>query len=132
MYVLYFSYLCIMKDNKFKTFSPIVDTKRRLVMSRFYTGVNSHIIMDGEVVPKRINGANSFCYVIHHITKKGSIDKRYKYLYSFGTDDYSKVKEFYNANTGEPTRIFKSSFKGVFKLKSKFSIISIWLHSQLS
>ena len=50
--------------NKFKTFTPRVDTKRRLVMTRFYAGV----------------GNNSFCYVIHRITKKNTIDKRFKYL----------------------------------------------------
>jgi len=45
---------------KFKSFSPKVDSKRRLVMTRFYTG---------------IRGENSFCYLIHRITKKNTIDK---------------------------------------------------------
>ena len=46
--------------SKFKTFTPRVDIKRRLVMTRFYAGVNK---------------SNSFCYMIHRITKKGKIDK---------------------------------------------------------
>ncbi len=104
-------------ENKFKTFTPRVDKKRRLVMTRFYAGVNN---------------SNSFCYMIHRITKKGTVDKRYKFLYCFATDDYSKVKEFHNANTGEPTRIYKSSFKGVFKIKDKFDILTIWKRSQES
>ena len=86
-------------------------------MTRFYAGVNN---------------SNSFCYMIHRITKKGTVDKRYKFLYCFATDDYSKVKEFHNANTGEPTRIYKSSFKGVFKIKDKFDILTIWKRSQES
>jgi hypothetical protein len=97
--------------SKFKTFTPRVDIKRRLVMTRFYAGVNK---------------SNSFCYMIHRITKKGKIDKRYKFLYCFGTDDYSKIKDFFNANTGELTRTYKSSFKGVFKIKNKFDVLTIW------
>ena len=100
--------------NKFKTFTPRVDTKRRLVMTRFYAGV----------------GNNSFCYVIHRITKKNTIDKRFKYLYCFTTDDYSNVKEFNHALTGEPYRIYKSSFKGIFKLKDKNNPVNIWKRSQ--
>ena len=101
--------------NKFKTFTPRVDTKRRLVMTRFYAGVRNE---------------NSFCYVIHRITKKNTIDKRFKYLYCFTTDDYSNVKEFNHALTGEPYRIYKSSFKGIFKLKDKLNPVNIWKHSQ--
>lgn len=86
-------------------------------MTRFYAGVNK---------------SNSFCYMIHRITKKGTVDKRYKFLYCFATDDYSKVKEFHNANTGEPTRVYKTSFKGVFKIKDKFDILTIWNSSQES
>jgi len=84
-------------------------------MTRFYAGVNN---------------SNSFCYMIHHITKKGAIDKRFKFLYCFGSDDYSKVKEFHHANTGESTRTYKSAFKGVFKLRDKSNVISIWEHSK--
>ena len=51
---------------KFKSFTPRVDTKRRLVMTRFYAGVNNY---------------NSFCYMIHRTTKKGTIDKKFKFLY---------------------------------------------------
>ncbi len=97
--------------NKFKSFTPRVDTKRRLVMTRFYAGVRDE---------------NSFCYIIHRITKKGTIDKKFKYLYCYSDDDYSKVKEFNHAQTGEPYRIFKTSFKGVFKIKNKLNPIEIW------
>tara|TARA_R110000868_G_scaffold14135_1_gene66022 strand:- start:54 stop:377 length:324 start_codon:yes stop_codon:yes gene_type:complete len=101
---------------KFKSFTPRVDTKRRLVMTRFYAGVNN---------------SNSFCYMIHRITKKGTIDKKFKFLYCFGTDDYSKVKEFHHANTGELMRTYKTSFKGVFKVKDKFDVLTLWKHSQV-
>jgi len=108
-------YCIFVHMKKFKSFTPRVDTKRRLVMTRFYSGVNN---------------TNSFCYVIHRITKKGTIDKKFKYLYCFGTDDYSEVKEFHNANTGELIRTYKTSFKGVFKVKDKFDVLTLWKHSQ--
>ncbi len=101
--------------NKFKSFTPRVDTKRRLVMTRFYAGVRNE---------------NTFCYIIHRITKKDTIDKRFKYLYCYSTDDYTNVKEFHHALTGEPYRIYKSSFKGIFKLKDKLNPVNIWKHSQ--
>ncbi len=101
--------------NKFKTFSPRVDVKRRLVMTRFYSG---------------IRGDNSFCYLIHRITKKGTIDKKFKHLYAYGDDDYKSVTEFHHAQTGDPVRVFKSSFKSVFKITDKLNIIEIWNSSQ--
>ena len=104
-------------ENKFKSFTPRVDTKRRLVMTRWYAGVR---------------GENSFCYMIHRITKKNTIDKRFKCLYAYGTDDYSSIKEFHHAVTGDPVRVFKSSFKGVFKIKNKLNPIEIWNTSQHS
>lgn len=100
---------------KFKSFSPRVDTKRRLVMIRVYSGVN---------------GSNIFCYLIYRINKKNSIDKRFKYLYSFGTDDYGSVNEFKHSQTGEKTRVFKSSFKGVFGIENKTDVMSIWNSNQ--
>ena len=109
--VIILLYIRIM--NKFKTFTPRVDIKRRLVMTRFYVGVD---------------GSNSFCYVIHRITKKNTIDKKFKYLYCFSDDDYTTVKEFNHSLTGEPYRIYKSSFKGVFKLKDKLQPLLIWEH----
>ena len=114
VYVDIFLYICSM--NKFKSFTPRVDTKRRLVMTRFYAGVRNE---------------NSFCYIIHRITKKDTIDKRFKYLYCYSTDDYSDVKEFHHAQTGEPYRIYKSSFKGIFKLKDKLNPVTIWKQSQI-
>jgi hypothetical protein len=47
----------------YKSFSPKVDTKRRPVMTRFYTGIKD---------------SNSFCYKINRITKGGDVDKRFK------------------------------------------------------
>ena len=98
-------------ENKFKSFTPRVDTKRRLVMTRFYAGVRNE---------------NLFCYTIHRITKKNTIDKKFKYLYCFSDDDYSNVKDFYNAQSGDPQRVFKSSFKSIFKIKDKLNPINIW------
>ena len=102
-------------DNKFKSFAPKVDTKRRLVLTRFYAGVK---------------GDPSFCYLIHRITKKNTIDKRFKHLYAYGTDDYSSITEFHHAQTGEPVRVFKSSFKSVFKITDKLNVLEIWNSSQ--
>ena len=97
--------------SKFKRFTPRVDVKRRLVMTRFYAGVRNE---------------NKFCCVIHRITKKNTIDKRFKYLYCYSDDDYSNVKEFNHSLTGEPYRIYKSSFKSVPKLKGRLNLLYIW------
>ena len=113
VYVNNFSYLCSM--NKFKSFSPKVDTKRRLVLTRFYTG---------------IRGENSFCYLIYRITKKNTIDKRFKYLFAYGDDNYGSVTEFHHAQSGEVVRVFKSSFKSVFKITDKLNVLEIWKSSQ--
>ncbi len=107
--VIFLLYICVM--SKFKRFTPRVDVKRRLVMTRFYAGVRNE---------------NKFCYVIHRITKKNTIDKRFKYLYCYSDDDYSNVKEFNHSLTGEPYRIYKSSFKSVPKLKGRLNLLLIW------
>ena len=65
----------------FKQFTPKVDKDKRLVITRFYAG---------------INGNNTFCYNVSRINMKGEIDKRFKPLYAFGTDDFSTVKSFMN------------------------------------
>jgi len=101
--------------DKFKSFAPRVDTKRRLVLTRYYTG---------------IRGENSFCYLIYRITKKNTIDKRFKHLYAYGDDNYGSVTEFHHAQSGEVVRVFKSSFKSVFKIKDKLDILEIWNSSQ--
>ena len=113
VYVNIFSYLCSM--DKFKSFAPKVDTKRRLVLTRFYTG---------------IRGENSFCYLIYRITKKNTIDKRFKHLYAYGDDNYGSITEFHHAQSGEVVRVFKSSFKSVFKIKDKLDVLEIWNTSQ--
>ena len=84
-------------------------------MTRFYTG---------------IQGENSFCYLIHRITKKNTIDKRFKHLYSYGDDNYGSITEFHHASTGDPVRVFKSSFKSIFKIKDKLDILEIWNSAQ--
>lgn len=96
---------------KYKTFSPKVDTKRRLVMTRVYAGVG---------------GSNSFMYVIDRINKKGEKDKRFKSLYAFGTDDFKSVKSFSHSKTGKEVKVFKSPFKSVFKVKEKNNPVSVW------
>ena len=104
-----------MEEKKFKSFNPKIDTKRRLVLTRFYTGVK---------------GEPSFCYLNHRITKKNTIDKRFKYLFAYGDDNYGSVTEFHHAQSGEVVRVFKSSFKSVFKIKDKLDVLEIWNTSQ--
>ena len=64
----------------FKSFSPKADKQRRLVMTRFHAGKSSDV--------------NSFCYQITRITKQGTVDKKFKPLFAYGTDDFDSVKEF--------------------------------------
>lgn len=99
---------------KFKSFSPKVDSKRRLVLTRIYTGVN---------------GSNSFCYLINRITKQGTIDKRYKTLFSYGTDDFDSVSQFCHSGTGEEVKVFKKPFKSVFGVKDKSNPVRVWTNS---
>jgi hypothetical protein len=96
---------------KFKSFSPKVDSKRRLVLTRIYTGVN---------------GSNSFCYLINRITKQGTVDKRYKTLFSYGSDDFDSVSQFYHSGTGEEVKVFKKPFKSVFGVKYKSNPKDVW------
>jgi hypothetical protein len=96
---------------KFKSFSPKVDSKRRLVLTRIYTGVN---------------GSNSFCYQINHITKQSRLDKRFKTLFSYGTDDFDSVLQFYHSGTGEEVRVFKKPFKSIFGVKDKMNPVAVW------
>jgi hypothetical protein len=95
----------------FKSFSPKVDVKRRLVLTRYYTGVK---------------GSNSFCYQINRITKQGSVDKRFKPLFAYGTDDFEGVSQFHHSGTGEEVRVFKKPFKSVFGVKEKNNPMSVW------
>jgi hypothetical protein len=95
----------------FKQFHPKVDKSRRLVLTRVYTGVK---------------GSNSFCYQINRINKKGDIDKRFKPLFAFGTDDFSSVSEFHHSGSGESVRVFKSPFKTVYGVKDKVDTVKIW------
>jgi hypothetical protein len=95
----------------FKTFSPKVDQKRRLVLTRFYTGVKE---------------SNSFCYQIAKITKTGSLDKKFKPLYAFGTDDFNSVKSFSHSGNGQGVKVFKKPFKSVFGVDKKNDPVSVW------
>lgn len=94
----------------FKRFQPRIDIKRRLVLRRFYTGVN---------------GSNSFCYRIERITKKGLLDKRFKSLFAYGADDFKTIKNFKHTLNGKAIKVFKTSFVSVFKIKNKSSV-DIW------
>lgn len=96
----------------FKHFSPKVDQKRRLVLTRFHVGISSNV--------------NQFCYQIVRITKSGQVDKRFKPLYSFGTDDFDTVKEFKHSGTGEVVKVFKKPFKSVFGVSDKNNAEKIW------
>jgi len=96
---------------KSKSFTPKVDQKRRLVLTRFNAGIKD---------------SNSFCYQITRITKTGSVDKRFKTLYAFGTDDFDSVKTFSHSSTGEPVKVFKKPFKSVFGVKEKNDAKSVW------
>ena len=97
--------------NKYKSFTPKVDQKRRLVLTRFYTGVKH---------------SNSFCYQITRITKTGSVDKRFKALYAYGTDDFDSVKSFQHSSTGDKVKVFKKPFKSVFGVKEKNDPTIVW------
>ena len=90
------------------------------------SNVNS---IDEESVIEVGNSPQSSKYA--YVTLISGIDKRFKYLYCYSDDDYTNVKEFNHALTGEPYRIYKSSFKGIFKLKDKLNPVNIWKHSQV-
>ena len=51
--------------------------------------------------------------------QKGELDKKFKPLYAFGTDDFSSVKTFMKQTTGEPVRVVKRPFKVVFGIEDK-------------
>lgn len=95
----------------FKSFTPKVDQKRRLVLTRFYTGVKE---------------SNSFCYQITRITKQGTIDKKFKPLYAYGTDEFDSVKEFQHSGNGEKVKVFKKPFKSIFGVKEKNDPKVVW------
>ena len=97
--------------SNYKSFTPKVDQKRRLVLTRFYTGVKQ---------------SKSFCYQITRITNVGSVDKRFKPLYAYGTDDFDSVKSFQHSSTGEPVKVFKKPFKSVFGVKEKNDPTIVW------
>lgn len=98
----------------FKSFTPKVDKSRRLVMTRFYAGVN---------------GSNVFCYEVSRINKKGLKDKKFSTLFAFGEDDFSSIKDFSSSRTGEKVKVFKSPFKSVFGLKEKANPEVVWMYS---
>ncbi len=80
-------------------------------MTRIYTGVN---------------GANSFCYLINRITKQSRIDKRFKTLFSYGTDDIDSISQFLHSGTGQEVKVIKSRFKSVFGVKEKNNPVEVW------
>jgi len=96
---------------KYKSFTPKVDQKRRLVLTRFYAGVGD---------------SGQFCYQVTRINKKGEVDKKFKQLYAFGTDDFQSVKEFQHSSTGQTVKVFKKPFKSVFGVKEKNDPTKVW------
>lgn len=96
----------------FKSFTPRADVKRRLVITRFHAGISSDV--------------NSFCYQVTRINKAGLVDKKFKPLYAYGTDEFDSVKEFKHSKTGETVRVFKKPFKSVFGVDQKNNPEKIW------
>jgi hypothetical protein len=96
----------------FKSFSPKADKQRRLVMTRFHAGKSSDV--------------NSFCYQITRITKQGTVDKKFKPLFAYGTDDFDSVREFKHSGNGEVVKVFRKPFKSVFGVDQKNSPEKIW------
>jgi len=94
----------------YKKFLPKVDKKRRLVLTRFYSGVA---------------GQNVWCYQIHRVTKLGQIDRKWKPLYAFGSDDFSAVGEFKHSKTGEIVKVSKSQFRAVSGVVNKKDVLEI-------
>jgi len=92
-------------------FTPRVDVKNRLVVTRFNSSCSQN---------------PHWCYQIWRINLKGTIDKRFKPLFSFTDGDFSQIKEFQHSGTGERVKVVKSRFKPVFGLKQKNSPQSIW------
>lgn len=98
--------------SNFKQFSPKADSKRRLVMTRFHAGISADV--------------NQFCYQITRITKQGKVDKKFKPLFAYGTDDFDSVKEFKHSGNGEVVRVYKKPFKSVFGVDEKNNPEKVW------
>jgi hypothetical protein len=96
----------------FKSFSPKADVKRRLVMTRFHSGISSNI--------------NQFCYQITRINKQGTVDKKFKPLFAYGTDEFESVKEFKHSGNGEVVKVYKKPFKSIFGVDEKNNPEKIW------
>jgi hypothetical protein len=96
----------------FKSFSPKADVKRRLVMTRFHSGISSDI--------------NQFCYQITRINKQGTVDKKFKPLFAYGTDEFESVKEFKHSGNGEVVKVYKKPFKSIFGVDEKNNPEKIW------
>lgn len=97
--------------SQFKSFSPKVDIKRRLVLTRYYCGMK---------------GQNSFMYQIHKVTMSETIHQQFKHLYALSNDEWDSVTQFYHSKTGEPVRVFKSAFKSVYGCNNKQDVVGIW------
>jgi hypothetical protein len=78
-------------------FIPRVDPKRRLVVTRFNSGIGR----DGEL----------FCYQVWKISKGGKLDKKFKPLYSFGGSDFGDIKQFKHSGSGEVVKVMKTPLK---------------------
>ena len=96
----------------FKSFSPKADIKRRFVMTRFHSGVSSDI--------------NQFCYQIIRITKQGTVDKKFKPLFAYGTDEFESIKEFKHSGNGDIVKVYKKPFKSIFGVDEKNNPEKVW------
>ena len=96
---------------RFKKFSPKVDKKRKLVLTRMYAG---------------IRGTNVFQYTIHKMNALGQINSNWKHLYSFGTDEFKSIEQFKNANTGETSKVYKTAFTSIAGVSEKSNPTMVW------
>lgn len=96
---------------KYKTFIPKVDIKKRLVLTRFYCGIKNN---------------NCFMYTIHNITLNNTISIPFNHLFCLSNDDYNSVNEFYNSKTGDPVEVLKTDFKSVLGTDDNNNILEVW------
>ena len=95
----------------FKPFTPKIDKVRRLVLTRFYCGMN---------------GGDLFMYQIHKINSDNMVDKFFTHLYALGTHQMDSVGSYHHAKTGEPVEVFKMDFQHVCGCDGLQNVEKIW------
>ena len=96
---------------KFLPFAPKIDKVRRLVLTRFYCGMN---------------GNDLFMYQIHKINSDNMVDQFFSHLYALGTHNIDSVGSYYHSKTGEPVEVFKMDFKHVNGCDDLQNVEKIW------